>query len=351
MISGIFPTKLILKPNTMKPTHPEFPLPNADTLSLPVASTHSPLKMFASGKVRFPVWMSAVCIVLSLLFLPSCKSTSPLAKKLDTFFQSKRYKRTVIQRDSLQQLCNLLRTDTTDIGKNLRNSKEAYSRLEDKYMLLDDKYTKLANTSGQKLEKLSAALDAKSKELDSKESMLLAQEKKLREMQEIISRQDSVTNRLNAIVKDALLGFKSDELSVKVKNGKVYVSMSDKLLFKSGSAAVEPKGLEAIQKLAEVLNKNTDIDIFIEGHTDNVPIKTAHYADNWDLSVARATNIVRLLIEKYTVNPKRLTASGKGENFPVASNDTPEGRAKNRRTEIVLSPKLDELFDLLQRKR
>jgi len=316
-------------------------------------SSPSPLffKRLLSASVSLTCHLIVVGVVLSFLLLPSCKSNSPLAKKVDTFFQSKRYKRAVKQRDSLLQVCSTLKADTTELGKNLRASNEAYSSLDSRYKLLDDKYAKLANTSDRKLEKLSTALEAKSKELDSKERMLHSQEKKLQEMQAIISRQDSVTSRLNAIVKDALLGFKSDELSVKVKNGKVYVSMSDKLLFKSGSAAVEPKGLEAIQKLAEVLNKNTDIDIFIEGHTDNVPIKTAHYADNWDLSVARATNIVRLLIEKYTVNPKRLTASGKGEYFPVASNDTPEGRAKNRRTEIVLSPKLDELFDLLQRKR
>ena len=111
----------------------------------------------------------------------------------------------------------------------------------------------------------------------------------------IIARQDSITNRLNGILRNALLGFNSDELSVEIKNGKVYVSMSDKLLFKSGSSAVEDKGKEALKLLGEVLDKNTDIDILVEGHTDNVPIKTSIYKDNWDLSVARATSIVRIL--------------------------------------------------------
>jgi chemotaxis protein MotB len=290
-------------------------------------------------------------MALALLFLPSCKTSNPLAKKVDAFFQTKRYKRAVKQRDSLMEVSAQLKQDTMALGNSLRASRMTNAELDTRYKLLDEKYVKLTNTTGQKLERLSSALDAKSKELDAKEHLLQTQEKKLKEMQEIIAHQDSVTNRLNALVKDALLGFKSDELSVKIKNGKVYVSMSDKLLFKSGSASVEPKGVEAIEKLAEVLNKNTEIAISIEGHTDNVPIKTVHYADNWDLSVARATSIVRLLIEKYTVDPKRLTASGKGDNFPVASNDTAEGRAKNRRTEIVLSPKLDELFDLLQRKK
>jgi chemotaxis protein MotB len=289
---------------------------------------------------------------------PACKSTSPLAKKVDVFFQTKRYKRAVKQRDSLMVECNNLKADTSALGATVRESKRNYSALDTKYTTLntkynalDDQYLKLTTTSGQKLSRLSTELDAKGKELDAKERKMLEQEKKLKELQAIIARQDSVTERLNSIVKDALLGFKSDELSVKVKNGKVYVSMTDKLLFKSGSAAVEEKGQEALHKLAEVLNKNTDIDVLIEGHTDNVPIKTSRYTDNWDLSVARSTNIVRLLIEKNNINPKHLTASGKGEYFPVASNDTPEGRARNRRTEIILSPKLDELFDLLQKKR
>jgi chemotaxis protein MotB len=120
--------------------------------------------------------------------------------------------------------------------------------------------------------------------------------------------------------------------------------MSDKLLFKSGSADVESKGKEALQKLAEVLNKNNEIGIAIEGHTDNVPIKTAIYKDNWDLSAARATNVVRLLTDEYNMDPHRLTAAGRGEFSPVADNSTMEGKAKNRRTEIVLSPKLDELL-------
>jgi chemotaxis protein MotB len=291
-----------------------------------------------------------VLIVFSVMTLPSCKSTSPLAQKMNSFFQSKRYKRAVIQRDSLNALCVALKSDTLNMGQSIRQGKDNYTLLDGRYRALDDKYKRLANTSGMNLTKLGEEVDRKSKELDEKENLLRAQEKQLKEMQAVIARQDSITNRLNNIVKGALLGFKADELSVKVKNGKVYVSMSDKLLFKSGSASVETKGQEAIQKLAEVLNKNTDIDILIEGHTDNVPIKTSHYADNWDLSVARATNIVRLLIDKHNVNSKRLTASGRGDNFPVASNDTPEGRAKNRRTEIILSPKLNELFELLQGK-
>jgi chemotaxis protein MotB len=151
-------------------------------------------------------------------------------------------------------------------------------------------------------------------------------------------------------VKNALLGFTSDELSVEMKNGKVYISLSDKLLFKSGNANVEAKGREALKKVAEVLNKNNDVSIAIEGHTDNVPIKTALYKDNWDLSTARATNVVRLLTNEYGMDATKLSAVGKAEFFPVADNSTPEGKARNRRTEIVLSPNLEELMKLIDTK-
>jgi chemotaxis protein MotB len=124
--------------------------------------------------------------------------------------------------------------------------------------------------------------------------------------------------------------------------------MSDKLLFKSGSATVEAKGKDALKVLADVLDKNQDIDILIEGHTDNVPIKTSVYKDNWDLSVARATSIIRILSTEYSIAPTRLTASGRGEFFPKDNNKTEAGRARNRRTEIILSPKLEEIMQLLK---
>jgi chemotaxis protein MotB len=147
-----------------------------------------------------------------------------------------------------------------------------------------------------------------------------------------------------------LVGFKSDELSVELKNGKVYVSLAEKLLFKSGSAMVDPKGKEALGKLAAVQEKNPDIDVMIEGHTDNVPLIPGKFDDNWDLSVSRATSIVRILTEDNNVEPKRVTAAGRSEFVPLVSNDTPEGKARNRRTEIILSPKLDELFQILNSK-
>lgn len=197
-------------------------------------------------------------------------------------------------------------------------------------------------------ENQSAQLNQKDRDLMNKNKDLQEKERMLREMQAIIARQDELTKKLNQTLRDALVGFNSDELTMEIRDGKVYVSMSDKLLFKSGSNAVEPKGVEALKVLADVLNKNPDIQILVEGHTDNVPIKTAVYKDNWDLSVARATSITRMMNEKYGVAATRMTASGRGEYFPKAPNDTAEGKAKNRRTEIILSPKLDEIMNLLQ---
>lgn len=167
-----------------------------------------------------------------------------------------------------------------------------------------------------------------SEQLSQNQRDLQKQQQMLRDMQAIIARQNEAAQKLNQTLRDAMVGFNSDELSMEIRDGKVYVSMSDKLLFKSGSATVEPKGVEALKTLADVLNKNPDIQILIEGHTDNVPIKTATYKDNWDLSVARATTITRMLNEKYGVAATRMTASGRGEYYPKASNDTAEGKAK-----------------------
>ncbi len=155
-------------------------------------------------------------------------------------------------------------------------------------------------------------------------------------------RQDSIANALNNSVKKALPGFSPDELTVEMKNGKVYVSLADKMLFKSGSAMPEEKGKAAIRILAAALQKHNDIEIMVEGHTDNVPLRGGQFKDNWDLSVARALNIVRLMTTEYKLDPARIIAAGRGEYSPVATNATSEGKAKNRRTELILTPILSE---------
>jgi len=172
--------------------------------------------------------------------------------------------------------------------------------------------------------------------------------KELLRLQNIIQKQDSIVAYINKIVSDALMGFKTDELNIEAKNGKLYITMQNKLLFQSGSAEVESKGVEALAKLSEILKKNDDLNIMIEGHTDNVPIKTEKYPDNWALSVARANSIIRILTETYDVSPNRITAAGRSEYSPISDNETTEGNAKNRRIEIVLTPNLEELYKLVE---
>jgi chemotaxis protein MotB len=251
-------------------------------------------------------------------------------------YHSKRYVKALRERDSLCNVTHMQKNELTSVSKNLAEMKARYTELEAR--------------SGSEVTKLNEDVNSLNKDLSNKQALLKQREQRLQQLEAMMRRQDSLLNRLNMSVKNALLGFNPDELTVEMKDGKVYVSLSDKLLFKSGDANVEAKGKEAIKKLAEVLNKNQDVSIAIEGHTDNVPIKTAIYRDNWDLSAARATNVVRLLTNEYGMDAKRLTASGRGEFSPVASNDTPEGKARNRRTEIVLSPKLEELMKLIANK-
>ena len=221
-----------------------------------------------------------------------------------------------------QQITDLM-SDTTRLGQAIRDyRKSLYSNLSEQEklnMLLKEKMEKLAEREAT-INKLQAEVDAQSARLQS---------------------------LLNS-VKDALLGFSSDELTVTEKNGKIYVAMSDKLLFESGSAQVNKQGKEALGKLAEVLKKPHDIDVFIEGHTDNKPIKTVQFKDNWDLSVVRATSVVRILTKDYGVNPLQILPCGRGEFMPVDNNESVEGRAHNRRTEIIMAPKLDKLMDILK---
>ncbi len=176
---------------------------------------------------------------------------------------------------------------------------------------------------------------------------IASQQQRLEQLQALINQQKAATEALKKKISDALVDFTANDLSVTTKNGKVYVSLSEELLFPSGSAAVNAKGKTALQQLATVLNNNKDINVDIEGHTDSIPIK-GRYADNWELSVARSTSIVRILTENYKVSADRVTASGRSKYDPVDTNITSQGRAHNRRTEIILEPKLDELMKLIQ---
>lgn len=290
------------------------------------------------------VAMSIVLMIQSCAPVYKCGETIP-----EKAPGGKRLKAVIEERDALCKNLAAEKAANQNLTQENNKLKNEIAVRTTAFNELQESYNDLQSQKAMSEEQYTAELQKKAAELASKEAQLADREKKLKEMQEVIARQDSMTRRLNEVLRNALLGFNSDELTVEVRNGKVYVSMSDKLLFKSGSATVESKGKDALRALADVLLKNNDIDVLIEGHTDNVPIKTAQYKDNWDLSVARATSIVRILTDEYYVSPTRVTASGKGEFSPRATNDTPEGRALNRRTDIVLSPKLDEIMQLLNK--
>lgn len=253
---------------------------------------------------------------------------------------------------------------------------EEMKRLKGEYLSLEKRYEELQNThnalvSGSdaearklltqldksqqdlytredQLNMLSQKLDNEKRELERLTTELESRNKRLTELEELLNQKDEAVNALRKKVSDALLGFEGQGLTVTKKNGKVYVSLDEKLLFQSGSTEVDAKGVSALKKLAGVLEQNKDINITIEGHTDDVPIVPgSQLKDNWDLSVKRATAIIRILLDNSTINPKRLTASGRGEFMPVDAQKTTEARRKNRRTEIILTPNLDEIFDIL----
>jgi chemotaxis protein MotB len=190
------------------------------------------------------------------------------------------------------------------------------------------------------------ALRTTQQQLDSKDKLLKDDAKRLHDLNDLVSEQRNAIQNLKKEVCDALKCFSPDELSIEVRDGKLYVSLSDKLLFPSGSDVVNERGKEAISMLSAVL-ANSSLEVMVEGHTDNVPIRTERNRDNWDLSVHRATSVARLMIDN-GIDRQRIITSGRGEFHPVAENSSVEGRQHNRRTEIVLAPRLDKLWKLTE---
>lgn len=240
------------------------------------------------------------------------------------------------------------------------------AQLNDLYRNLTAQYKDLNNISKSDAQKLSGqiekvaglSLDLKRKDnqlkrdqikIDSLNQNLTEREKRVTELQKVISDREHEIQALNSTISDALLSFKNKGLSVEVKNGKVYVTLSESLLFQSGSYSLDEKGKSALNKLSKVLNEQENITIVVEGHTDDVPYSSnGIIKDNWDLSVLRATNVVREL-QKEGADVKILSASGRGPYSPKVPGSTKEARAKNRRTEIIISPNLDELYRMMEK--
>jgi chemotaxis protein MotB len=225
---------------------------------------------------------------------------------------------------------------------NARETSRLMSQLQGAQQDLRKKEDALKEAE-KRLEEKKQNLDRLTLELDKRDA-------RNKELEAILFRKDSAVNALKSKVSAALMGFENNGLTVKLQNGKVYVSLDEKLLFKSGSISVDPKGVDALKNLAKVLEQNQDISVNIEGHTDNVPYKggTSGIKDNWDLSAQRATSIVRIILDNSKIDPKRLSASGRGEFLPISPNSSDVNKQKNRRTEIILTPKLDELFKILE---
>ncbi|MEE4178116.1 MAG: OmpA family protein [Bacteroides sp.] len=257
----------------------------------------------------------------------------------------------------------LLVEDTTRLGTNIRNLTQNYEALNRTYALVQEQNEKLlagrATETQQilgKLQETQEDLQRREDELREKEQNLnalmqefAAKEARVNELESILSRQEAVVQELRRTVSSALLGFENNGLTVETRNGKVYVSLEESLLFASGSTTVDSKGESALKELAQVLELNPDISIMIEGHTDDVPLRPgASIRDNWDLSVLRATAIVRILLKHGRIEPERFIVAGRGEHLPIDPAKNAEARRKNRRTEIILTPKLDALFQIIE---
>ena len=230
--------------------------------------------------------------------------------------------------ESLEGEAGRLRLDTSRMNNRLAD-------LEGKLSGLDANYASLRSNSSTEINKLAENLKKR--------------EARLTEVEEILRKRDEAANALKNKLSNALLGFKQSGLSVDIREGKVYVSLTDKLLFPSGSIIIDEKGRQVLQELAKVLKTQPEINISVEGHTDNQRVKNlGQIKDNWDLSVLRATSVVRYLTDDQKIENSRITATGKGEFQPLATGNAADVRSRNRRIEIVLSPKLDELYNLIK---
>ncbi len=265
--------------------------------------------------------------------------------------------------DQLKNHKATLEKDTSVLGKSLRIKEQQYdkiNRLNDEIQRKLEELKKGNELEAQKLsgellktqadlQKKEDALKALEAELNLKSMQLKDREAKVKELEQILANKDKAVRELKEKVQQALLGFENNGLTIEQKNGKVYVSLEESLLFASGSYTVNSKGTDVLKKLAKVLEQNTDINVMVEGHTDNVPYKgSGDLKDNWDLSVKRATSVVKIITSNSSVKPERLIAAGRSEYVPLDNSNTAEARKKNRRTEIILTPKIDELLKILE---
>ena len=271
---------------------------------------------------------------------------------------------------TLQAQISDLRNDSVQNGKSLVILQDKYDELSNAYDLLTSKNSRYMADKAKEtkklleqleqaqsalfakedeLNKLSNSLDAKENELKLAQEELEARSVRVTELEMIINKKDSIVTALKQSISKALRGLEGEGLTIVQKNGKVYISLEEDLLFASGKYVVNSGGVAALNKLATALSVQKDLEILVEGHTDNIPLSGRGLVkDNWDLSVMRATNVVKVLLQNPSLDPLQLTAAGRAEFMPIAENDTKQGRSANRRIEMILSPNLDDLFNLLE---
>ena len=271
---------------------------------------------------------------------------------------------------SLKSQISEMRNDSVQNGIALTTLQSKYDALSDAYDLLTSKNSRYMADKAKEtkklleqleqsqtelyakeneLNKLSALLEAKEDELKLAQEELDARSARVTELETIINKKDSIVTALKSSISKALIGLEGEGLTVVQKNGKVYISLEEDLLFASGKYEVNSGGVSALSKLATALASQKDLEILVEGHTDSIPLSGRGLVkDNWDLSVMRATNVVKVLLKTPSLDPLQLTAAGRAEFVPIANNKTKEGRSANRRIEMILSPNLDDLFELLE---
>ncbi|MDO5972226.1 OmpA family protein [Flavivirga aquimarina] len=308
--------------------------------------------------------------ILTLTFLVSCVSPKIYKELEDKYADLKEENRKLSsENDTLSSAKNAAENELKQIQKayeeaiqqrdrlqaDFNAAKSNYDNLKNSYDALEKNSSSAIARNSKKNRELLAQLEAKEQALAAESARLAKLKKELEdrsnrvaELENVIASKDAAMTQLKNAISKALTDFEGKGLTVEQRDGKVYVSMENKLLFSSGSWSVGTEGRRAVQQLGNVLGDNPDIAVLIEGHTDNVPYKgNSQLSGNWDLSTKRATAIVNILRENANINPENLTAAGRGEFAPIATNSTTEGKAKNRRIEVILTPKLDELSKLL----
>ncbi|GHT66365.1 cell envelope biogenesis protein OmpA [Bacteroidia bacterium] len=255
---------------------------------------------------------------------------------------SNSYAQLVAKQDSLRKDGEML---VRPILAQVQQDKEALQKKEDTLAATEQ----ILNERSATISQLELNIEQQKRTLLALDSSLHAQQARMISLEGVLQQKDSIAGALKSKVSDALLNFEGRGLTIQLRNGKVYVSMDEKLMFASGSFVLDHQGAEALKNLAAILEKNPDINALIEGHTDDVPyVGAGQLADNWDLSCKRATSVVRLLLAGSTIDASRITAAGRAEFVPLQRESTPEARAANRRIEVVLSPKLDEVLKMLE---